>query len=452
MGAFRRDERGQTAADSMGVLLLVALIVAAIVATGLHTDIATGVRTAICRILGGSCPGGEQAGLEPCLVNSSEQASSFQVFVGVVEVGKESVLIREDFSDGTTRFTLIDSTELKGELFAGVRAKAGKYGLSAAAEAAAGGQLEGAQVFEVPTEDADEFEESVAAAGGFDGLLRDAAEINDEIPIIGIDNPVGGLDDLALDVLGVDEDDPTVDPTEEYVDVSAFLEGDANAGAGIGILDAEVEASAQGAAGAKYINEGERAGEVELYYSLEGEAGGSLTAGLLGPNVEGEASVVATLVLDANLEPKTLKLSGTAGYTGALGLDGELEGKDATQIHEMLEEASLSSNSGEGSMIQAGAELDLSNPANRDVALRLLTPNTGTQIAAIPDLIERLEEDGRLTVDLFEVSKDETEGEIKVGLGVGGGGGGSPSSEEQTATGSSVREPGGSFQERVCAR
>jgi hypothetical protein len=307
-------------------------------------------------------------------------------------------------------------------------------------------------VFEVPTEDADEFEESVAAAGGFDGLLRDAAEINDEIPIIGIDNPVGGLDDLALDVLGVDEDDPTVDPTEEYVDVSAFLEGDANAGAGIGILDAEVEASAQGAAGAKYINEGERAGEVELYYSLEGEAGGSLTAGLLGPNVEGEASVVATLVLDANLEPKTLKLSGTAGYTGALGLDGELEGKDATQIHEMLEEASLSSNSGEGSMIQAGAELDLSNPANRDVALRLLTPNTGTQIAAIPDLIERLEEDGRLTVDLFEVSKDETEGEIKVGLGVGGGGGGSSSSEEQTATGSYVREPGGSFQERVCAR
>ena len=103
-------------------------------------------------------------------------------------------------------------------------------------------------------------------------------------------------------------------------------------------------------------------------------------------------------------------------------------------------------------MIQAGAELDLSDPANRDVALRLLTPGTGTQIAAIPDLIERLEQDGRLTLDLFDVTKDETEGEIKVGLGVGGGGGGSSSSEEQTATGSYVREPGGSFQERECAR
>src|SRR5918995_1715717 len=289
MGAFPRNERGQAAADSMGVLLLVALIIAAIVATGLHADIATGVRTAICRILGGACPGGEQANLEPCLVTSSEQASSFQVFVGVVEVGKESVLIREDFSDGTTRFTLIDSTELKGELFAGARAKAGKYGLSAAAQAAAGGKLQGAQVFEVPTDEAERFEESVAAAGGFDGLLRDYAEINDELPVVGWDNPFGGFDDWMLDRLGVDEDDPRVEPTEEYIDVSAIVTGDADAGAGIGIFDAEV---------------------------------------------------VATLVVDDSGAPRTLKLTSAAGYTGALGLDQEIDGKSATEIHELLEEAS----------------------------------------------------------------------------------------------------------------
>jgi hypothetical protein len=437
----------------MGALLLVSLIVAALFASGVAATIVDRVEVLVCQIAGGgNCEERLGAELEPCLVNSSQQSSNFKVFVGVVEVGKDSILIREDFSDGTSRFTLIDSTELKGELFAGVRAKAGKFGLSAAAEAAAGGQLQGAQVFEVPTEDADEFEESVAAAGGFDGLLRDTAEINDEIPILGWDNPLGGLDDLALDVLGVDEDDPTVDPTEEYVDVSAFIEGDAGAGAGVGILDAEVEASAQGAAGVKVIHEGERAGEVELYYSLEGEAGGSLTAGLLGPNIDGEASVVATLVLDANGEPKTLKLSGTASYTGALGLDGEVDGKDAAQIHELLEEASLSANSGEGSAVQAGAELDLSDPVNRDIALRLLTPSRGTQAAAIPDLIERLESDGLLTLDFFDVSRDETDGEVKIGLGVGGGAGGGQESEEQTATGSYVREPGGRFQERVCAR
>ena len=70
----------------------------------------------------------------------------------------------------------------------------------------------------------------------------------------------------------------------------------------------------------------------------------------------------------------------------------------------------------------------------------------------MPDLVERLATDATLTLDLFNVSKDETEGEIKVGLGVGGGAGGGQSSEDKTATGSYVREPGGSFQERVCAR
>jgi len=447
-----RDERGQTAADSMGMLLLVALVIAALVATGLDQRIAAGMREAICRIAGGdNCAGTERADgdLEQCLVSSSEDSSNFKLFVGFVEVGKDSILIREDFSDGTTRFTLIDSTELKGELFAGVRAKAGKFGLSAAAQAAAGGQLQGAQVFEVPTDEAERFAESVAAAGGFDGLLRDVSELNDEIPILGWDNPFD-VDNWVLDRLGVDQDDPQVDPTEEYVDMSAIVEGDAGAGAGSGVFDAEVSAALEGAAGAKVIHAGERAGEVELYYSIEGEIGGTLTAGLLGPNVEGDASVVATLVLDDNGQPKTLKLTGTAGYTGALGLDQEIEGKDAAQVHELLEEASLSATAGEGSAIDVAAELDLTDPANRAVALRLLTP--GAQAAAVPDLLDRLARDGRLTLDLFNVSRDEAEGEIKVGLGVGGGGGGGQTSEDKTATGSYVLEPGETFEERECAR
>jgi hypothetical protein len=448
-----RDERGQVGAELMGLLGLVALVVAAIVAANLHATIAEGVRTAICQIAGGDdCTGVERADgeLEPCLVSSSEQASNFKLFVGVVEVGKDSILLREDFSDGTTRFTLIDSTELKGELFAGVRAKAGKYGLSAAAQAAAGGKLQGAQVFEVPTDEAERFEESVAAAGGFDGLLRDYTELNDEIPFIGIPNPFGGFDDWMLDRLGVDEDDPQIDPTEEYIDASVLLEGDANAGAGIGDLDGEVAASAMAAGGAKVFHEGERSGEIELYYSLEGEVGGNLTAGLLGPNVEGEASVVATLVVGDDGQPKSLKLTGAAGYTGAFGVDQELEGLDASQIHKLLEEASLSGNVGEGSAIEASAELDLTDPANRDLALRLLTPGTG--LSAVPDMIDRINSDARLTLDLFNVSTDETEGEVKIGLGVGGGVGGGQTSEERSATGSYVREPGGTFQERECAR
>ena len=60
--------------------------------------------------------------------------------------------------------------------------------------------------------------------------------------------------------------------------------------------------------------------------------------------------------------------------------------------------------------------------------------------------------DGKLSVDFFDVSKDEAKGEVKVGIGIGGGAGGGQKSEDKTATGSYVREPGGTFQERKCKR
>ncbi len=450
-----RDERGQTATDYAGLLALAGVLIATLVAVGIDDRVGSVVRTALCRITGGEdCGGTGTAGkpLERCLVSSSQDKANFKLFVGVVEVGKDSILIREDFSDGTSRFTLIDSTELKGELFAGAKAKVGKYGLNAAAEAAAGGRLQGAQVFEVPTDKADDFEESVEAAGSFEGLLRDAAAVNDEIPLIGIDNPLGGIDDFALDVLGVGEDDPEVDPTEEYVDVALIAKGEAKAGAGVGVVDAEVSATASEAAGAKVTHKGPNAGEVELYYQLEGELGGSLSAGLYGANLGGNTTFVATLVLDKDGRPKSLKLVGAAGYSGALDLGQNLEGKDASQVHDALSKLSLSATASEGRAVQVGAELDLSDPANRAVALRLLMPGAGNQVAAVPDLIRRLESDGTLSVDFFNVSKDDVEGEVKVGLGVGGGVGGGQHGEDKTATGSYVREPGGTFEERQCKR
>ena len=300
-----REQRGQTASDYLGILLIVSFIVAALFASGVGTTIADRVEVLICQIGGGTnCEQADgNAALEPCLISSSEGKSNFKVFVGVVEIGKESVLIREDFSDGRSRFTLVDSSELKGELFAGAKAKIGKFGISAAAEAAAGGRLKGAQVFEVPTDKADEFEESVAAAGSFEGILRDAAELNDTLPF-GIPNPLGGFDDFALDVLGIDKDDPITDPTEEYIDVSAIIGANGTAGVGGGVADAEVAGMVEGAAGAKVIHEGKRAGEVELYYQLKGELGGSLSAGLYGVNLGGESTFVATMTLGQGRQPE----------------------------------------------------------------------------------------------------------------------------------------------------
>ena len=82
----------------------------------------------------------------------------------------------------------------------------GKLGADLSAEALAGVGLAGGRVFEFDNQDdANAFQETVQAAGGFDGILRDLASYDDEIPLLGWDNPLGGVNDWALDQLGIDE-------------------------------------------------------------------------------------------------------------------------------------------------------------------------------------------------------------------------------------------------------
>ena len=57
-----RQERGQTSAEYVGILLVVAAIVGALIASGIHRDIAAAARSAVCTISGESC---EEGGREP---------------------------------------------------------------------------------------------------------------------------------------------------------------------------------------------------------------------------------------------------------------------------------------------------------------------------------------------------------------------------------------------------
>ena len=62
-----RAERGQTSAEYMGILLVVAVIVGALIASGLHRDIADAARSAVCTVAGESCEdeGGPAAVADP---------------------------------------------------------------------------------------------------------------------------------------------------------------------------------------------------------------------------------------------------------------------------------------------------------------------------------------------------------------------------------------------------
>src|SRR5688572_22449272 len=162
-----KEERGITSIDYAGILAVVAVIFGAFFLLDLDNRVGPTVERAVCQILGGESCDQEVAG-EPdkCLVGQSTTSANANVFVAFVQIDKDSILIREDFSDGTSKFTIVDNTEAAGELFAGAKAKVGKLGADLSAEALAGVGLAGGRVFEFDNQDdADAFQESVQAAG-----------------------------------------------------------------------------------------------------------------------------------------------------------------------------------------------------------------------------------------------------------------------------------------------
>jgi hypothetical protein len=288
----------------------------------------------------------------------------------------------------------------------------------------------------------------VQAAGGFDGILRDLASYNDEIPFVGWDNPLGGVDDWALDQLGVDDNGDLPKPTETYMEGKAFINGSGKAGAGLGVLDGELSALIEAAGVVKVTSSGDNAGDVEFTVQLDADASGGLTVGTLGGGINGQLGYTATISLDAQngYRPDKLVLKGNAGYTGSLDAKLLLEGKELKDISSALKEVSLTSNVGTGQGLEVSAELDLTDPENLDATLRALT----SQGQDVLPLAQAINDDAKIGFDTYDLETSETEGSIKVGLGIGGGAGGSSSSETQSDRTGLVRLPGGTFEPRLC--
>jgi Flp pilus assembly pilin Flp len=448
-----RDQRGVTSSDYAGILAVVALVFLALFALNLDDRVAPAIDDAVCTILGGERCGEPPVAQVPekCLVGKSTTSANANVLIAFVQIDKDSILIREDYSDGSSKFTIVDNTEAAGELFAGAKAKVGKLGADLSAEALAGVGLAGGRIFEFSDqEDADAFQESVQAAGGFDGILRDLASYNDEIPIVGWDNPLGGIDDWALDQLGVDDDEDLPEPKETYVEGKAFLNGAADAAGGIGVIDAEIKGLIEGAGIVRVVSSGQNAGDVTFSVRLDGDASGGLTVGALGGGVNGRLMFTAQITLDAqnDYRPDKLVLKGNAGYTGSINAQAVLEGDDLKDLASELEKVTLSSSAGDGQGLEVSGELDLKDPENLDATLRALT----SQGRDVLPLVNALDENGKLGFDTYDLETSETTGEVKVGVGIGGGAGGSSTSETQSDRTGLVRMPGGSFEPRLCTQ
>src|SRR5687767_10481190 len=447
------DQRGITSSDYAGILAVVALVFLALFALNLDGKVAPAVEKAVCQILGGESCGEEPVAQVPekCLIGKSTTSANANVLIAFVQIDKDSILIREDYSDGSSKFTIVDNTQAAGELFAGAKAKVGKLGADLSAEALAGAGLAGGRIFEFDNQDdADAFQESVQAAGGFDGILRDLASYNDEVPFLGWDNPLGGVDDWALDQLGVDDNEDLPKPTETYMEGKAFLNGSADAAAGIGVIDGQLKGLIEGAGLVRVVSSGKNEGDVTFTVKLNADASGGLSVAALGGNVRGQLLFTAQITLDAQNDyaPDKLVLKGNAGYTGSISAQALLEGDDLEDLAGELEKVTLSASEGQGQGLEVSAELDLDDPENLDATLRALT----SQGQDVLPLVTAIDEEGKLGFDTYDLETSETEGEIKVGLGIGGGAGGKSSSETQSDRTGLVRMPGGSFEPRLCTQ
>lgn len=427
------------------VALAAAVVFALVSLTNIDFRISTTVERLICEIAhGGECPA--EVAVDPeCLVASDTRNANFSVTVAIVTIGNGATLIKEVFADGRIRFTLVDDASVAAELIAGARARVGRLGFNAAASASAGGRLEGARVFEfTDADEANDFEERVQNEGTVGDLLHQVAEAGWD--------PFGIKDGIADFVLGDDADD-LPEPTATYVDAELFVNGDADLGAGVPGLDAALELAAEGAGGAKVFTSGPDAGDVELHFNLTAEAAADLGILALGPGIGGEATVTATLLLDntgdSTFRPQKLTVTGTAGYNGSpLNATQLLNTQDLASLSTALESAAIRNSEGSGQQVEFSAELDLADPRNLDATLGVLT---GDPLSAAR-LVQRFDEAGRLTFQVYDTTATDNGVEVAVGAGVGGGGGVETSSDTQDLADAYVREPGGLWQPRSCGR
>jgi hypothetical protein len=445
-------ERGQTAAETMGMLLLAALITGALVALAIHAQIANQVALLICRIAGGDCAAQQAAVDDDCLVHSTTSKGGAAVTVAVVRVGEESTLIKQVYADGRTVFTLLKGGSVAAELIAGAKAKAGKVGFDATASVSAGGKLEGARTYTfTDPEEAEEFEEQVREHGSFGQVARDAVEGFDPF----------GVKDAVLDtVVGDDVDAGDLpEPDSEYVNADVIATGDARAIGNVIIADAGARALLNIAGGARIYTSGKDKGRIDLNIKIDGELAGQLGLATFGPNVTGKGAFIATVTLDHEngYRPSHLRVVGTAGYNGDLGgsdifvapTSGQLEEIQDALKRGKLESAAFGSTDGSGHQIEFTGDLDLTSDADRAAALNALTGGAQGIDDAV-HLASRLEEGGRLTFQVYDTTSSNTEAGLKVGLGVGVGAEGGQTRDERDLGGSWVREPGQGWLVRNC--
>jgi hypothetical protein len=124
-GAWCRDDTGASSLDYIGALVIVGVLLALVVGSvaPLRRPVAAGLHDAVCAVLqlvGADCgpepvadgPRDEDFKPAQCKIREDTEKGGSEVKLGWFKVGQEFGFVRQEFSDGTVRLTLVDSASI----------------------------------------------------------------------------------------------------------------------------------------------------------------------------------------------------------------------------------------------------------------------------------------------------------------------------------------------------
>ncbi len=380
-----RAQRGQTAAEWLGIMLVVAAIILAVSATPLGTKVADGLNAAICRITGGSCEpedGNYEAGIPPlneCVRGSSQRGLEGEVKVFFITVGGEVKGKKEVFADGSVRVTFEGNADVGlefGSPGAEVEGGGAEGGGGAEVEVSAGGGAAYAWDFE-NEDDANDFVDDV------------------EKKTIAILDPTPNMP-FTDDDADIELPDPTRRTYQGGVEVNAS--GDAGA---VGL-----DGAISGKGGVTY---NDKTGEKTVFLELSGS--GSANGGPFGGGFAGSGRVAITYDKDGNAS--SARFIGTADVTANFGLSAD--DLKSGNLEEVLDEASkdatkfkVDGGAGARAVFDANLALGPDHPENQAALDAFLNGQAGSGA----DLLGRFNDDAVMNTRLYSLEKSKTGGGV----------------------------------------
>jgi hypothetical protein len=363
-------QAGQTAAEYMGVLLVVSVIIAAVATTSVGTQIRDEMKRIVCQIFGGDC--GEA--LSDCVTAEATEKVSIngevnvRLFTVKLEGGVEYT--RQKRANGQVAMSFKLATA------GGVGEKIKKH-LDASIK---GGPAESVTFLLADDAAANEF----------------AQQIKDSAKAIAL---------KPLNRFGIDGGDPHIDfPPVESLSFeqtgTVSLGSEADSAGGYGSATVEI-------GGALGFKRDLIKGETTAFYKVSAKGAGAAGMPVIGPGftgaLAGELSMSVTW--DRHGNATKLSLRGVGGYEG--GVEGLANPKDLKAALKYIDALELKADHRDGKKLEFQIDLDLDDANQSRLVTSLLTGIApGTQAAAGLKLWNLMEQKGKIQMRHYDTDAD----------------------------------------------